>query len=161
VLHAARCKCRTRKTRQKSSSGHHPTTLSGYIFATKACIDNRKKNLLRSNISSTCPHNMVNFGPLVIDRMVWVYRPGAVKIRNFATICQVLMYHTEMFGFVRSKYSKIFPKFTKRVIGLLSVIRRFTNTCLLDLHGNYFPLLPRHVEILAENRRIFPSKARS
>ena len=29
--------------RKKSPSGHHPTTLSGYIFATKACIDNRKK----------------------------------------------------------------------------------------------------------------------
>ena len=38
---------------KKSPSGHHPTTLSGYIFATKACIDNRKKNLLSSNISST------------------------------------------------------------------------------------------------------------
>ena len=45
VLHAARCKCkcRTQKSRQKSPSGHHPTTLSGYIFATKACIDNREK----------------------------------------------------------------------------------------------------------------------
>jgi len=43
VLHAARCKCRTQKSRQKSPSGHHPTTLSGYVFATKACIDNRKK----------------------------------------------------------------------------------------------------------------------
>ena len=30
------------KCRQKSPSGHHRTTLSGYIFATKACIDNRK-----------------------------------------------------------------------------------------------------------------------
>jgi len=36
-------KCRTQKSRQKSPSGHHPTTLSGYIFATKACIDNRKR----------------------------------------------------------------------------------------------------------------------
>jgi len=37
--------------------------LSGYIFAPKACIDSRK-NLLNNNISSTCPHNMVNFGSL-------------------------------------------------------------------------------------------------
>ena len=29
-----------------------------YIFATKAYIDNRK-NLLNSNVSPTCPHNMV------------------------------------------------------------------------------------------------------
>jgi len=34
------------------------------IFATKAGIDNRGKNLLNSNISSICPHNMVNFGLL-------------------------------------------------------------------------------------------------
>jgi len=52
--------------RQKSPFWHHRTTLSGYIFGTKACIDNRK-NLLSSNISSTCPHNMVNFGPLTAE----------------------------------------------------------------------------------------------
>jgi len=47
--------------------------LSGYIFETKARIDNRKKNLLSSNISSTCPHNIVNFGPLAakIILLVW------------------------------------------------------------------------------------------
>jgi len=30
--------------RKKSPSAHHRTTLLDYIFATKACIDNRKKN---------------------------------------------------------------------------------------------------------------------
>jgi len=32
-----------------------------------------KKNLLSSNISSTCPHNMVNFGPLAAEivSLVW------------------------------------------------------------------------------------------
>jgi len=40
--------------------------LSGYIFTTKARIDNRKKNLLSSNMSTTCPHDMVNFGPLAL-----------------------------------------------------------------------------------------------
>ena len=61
------------KSRQKSPSGHQRTTLSGYIFATKARIKNRKKNLLSSNISSTCSHNMVNFGPLAaeIGSVVW------------------------------------------------------------------------------------------
>jgi len=52
---------------QKSPSEHHRTTLSGYIFATKACIDNRKKSLLSSNISSRCLYNMVNFGPLAVE----------------------------------------------------------------------------------------------
>ena len=32
-----------RKSRQKSPSGYHRTTLSGYIFANKARIDNQKK----------------------------------------------------------------------------------------------------------------------
>jgi len=61
------------KSRQKSPSGHHHTTLSGYIFATKARIDNWKKNLLSSNMSSRCPHNMVNFCPLAaqIGLPVW------------------------------------------------------------------------------------------
>ena len=59
--------------RKKSPFRHHRTTLSGHIFVTKTCIDNRKKNLLSSIISSTCPHNMVNFGPLAteIDPVVW------------------------------------------------------------------------------------------
>jgi len=53
LLYAAHWKHRTQKSRQKSQSGHHRTTLSGYIFATEAHIDNRK-NLLNSSMSSTC-----------------------------------------------------------------------------------------------------------
>ena len=45
VLHVAGWKYRTQKWRKKSPSGHHPTTLSGYIFATEACIDNRRKTI--------------------------------------------------------------------------------------------------------------------
>jgi len=73
VLHGARWKYGTQKSCQKSPSRHHRTTLSGYIFATKARIDNRKKSLLSSNISSTCPHNMVNFGELAAEivSLVW------------------------------------------------------------------------------------------
>ena len=43
-----------------------------YIFAAKTRIDNRKK-LLDSNVSPTCPHNMVNFGPLATEivSLVW------------------------------------------------------------------------------------------
>jgi len=33
----------TQKLGKKSQSAHHRTTLSGCIFAIKACIDNRKK----------------------------------------------------------------------------------------------------------------------
>jgi len=43
VLHAARWKCRSQKIAKNWPSGHHRTTLSGYIFPTDACINNRKK----------------------------------------------------------------------------------------------------------------------
>jgi len=61
------------KMTQKSPSVHHRTTLSSYIFATKACIDNRKKNLLNSKTSSTCSYKMANFGPLTAEivSLVW------------------------------------------------------------------------------------------
>ena len=70
MLHAAHWKYRTQKFAKKSASAHHRTTLLGYIFAAKACIDNRKTNLLNSNIFSTGPHNMVNFGPLTAE-IIW------------------------------------------------------------------------------------------
>jgi len=71
---------------KKSPSAHHRTTLLGYIFATKACIDNLKK-LLNSNVSSTCPHNMVKFGPLTaeIDWRVWGTRGNFNGFRVFVT----------------------------------------------------------------------------
>ena len=77
---------------QKSPSWHHPTTSSGYIFATKVCIDNRKKNLLSSNISSTCPHNklIVNFGPLTaeIGLPVWGTPANFNRFRVLASLLQ-------------------------------------------------------------------------
>ena len=70
--HAARWKYRTQKIAKNLPSAHHRTTLSGYIFATKACIDSRK-NLLNSNIFPTRPYNMVNFGLLAAEifSLVW------------------------------------------------------------------------------------------
>jgi len=48
------------KIAKKSPSGRHCTTLSGYIFATKAHIDNQKK-LLNSSVS---PHMSSQYGEL-------------------------------------------------------------------------------------------------
>ena len=56
-----------KKIAKNLPSRHRRTTLSGYIFATKACIQNQKKSLLNSNTSSTCHHNMANFGPLTAE----------------------------------------------------------------------------------------------
>jgi len=48
--------------RNKSPKIRHVGTI-----ATDEGIDNRKNNLLSSNISSTRSHNMVNFSPLTAD----------------------------------------------------------------------------------------------
>jgi len=96
VLHAARWKCRTQKITKNSPSGHHLTTSLGYIFATKACIDNRKKNLLNSNISPTCPYNMVNFGLLAAEivSLVW----GTPDNFNGFRILAALLHGTPVVG---------------------------------------------------------------
>jgi len=63
VLHAAGWKYRKQKIAILA-----PSTLSGYIFGTKAKASiNKWKKLLNSNISSTRPDNMVNFGLLTAE----------------------------------------------------------------------------------------------
>jgi len=99
VLHVARCKYRTQKMVKNVPSGHHRTTLSGYIFATKARIDN-------------CPHNMVNFGPLAaeIGSGVWGtpanfngFRVLAVSLHSSQVmgVCQTLRRCTEGATYIR------------------------------------------------------------
>jgi len=92
MLHTARWKCRN----QNSPSVHHHTTLSGYIFTTKAYIDNRKKNLLNSNISSTRPCNMVNFGPLMAEITSGVW--GTPANFNGFPILAALLHGTLLVG---------------------------------------------------------------
>jgi len=87
-----------KKVAKNRHLGHHRTTLSGYIFATKARIDNRKKNLLNSNISSTCPHNMVNFGQLAAEILSLVWgNPGNF---NGFRVLAALMHGTLVVGTV-------------------------------------------------------------
>jgi len=85
---------------QKSPCGHHRTTLSGYIFATKAHIDNRKNNLLSSNISSRCPHVVVNFGPLAAEivSLVW----GTPSNFNGFHVWAALLHGTPILGISQS-----------------------------------------------------------
>jgi len=86
VLHAARWKYSTQKLRKKLPSAHHRTSLLGYIFVTKAHIDNRKK-VLNSNISSTWLHNMVNVGPTAeIGSGVWDTRANFNGFRVLASL---------------------------------------------------------------------------
>jgi len=85
-MRAARWKYRTQKTRHLGIA-----QLCRVIFATKAHIDNRKKNFLSNNISPRCPNNMVNFGPLTgvtaeIDSGVWGTPANFNGFRVLATL---------------------------------------------------------------------------
>jgi len=57
---------------KNSPSGHHCTTLSGYISATKACIDNRKK-LVKQQYLPRMSLQYSELGPLAaeIASLVW------------------------------------------------------------------------------------------
>jgi len=63
-------------------------TLLGYIFVTKARIDNRKKDLLSTDMSSTCSHNTVNFGLLTAEICwrVWGIRANFNGFRVLAAL---------------------------------------------------------------------------
>jgi len=82
---------------KKSPSLHHRTTLSGHIFATKACIDNRNKTVKQQYLHYTCPDNMVNFGPQTaeIGSGVWGtptnfngFRVLAALYTAYSSVCQ-------------------------------------------------------------------------
>jgi len=78
VLHAAGWKYRTQKERKKWPSAHHRKILSGYIFAT--------------NISSTCSHNMVNFGPLTAETG-WRVRGILANFNGVRVLASLLQRH--------------------------------------------------------------------
>jgi len=59
-------------------------------------MDNRKKNLLSSNISSIRFHNMVNFGPLAAEivSLIW----GTPATFNGFRVLAALLYGTPVVG---------------------------------------------------------------
>jgi len=88
VLQAARSKYRRQKIAKNLPFGHHRTTFSGYIFASKARIDNRKK-LLNSNISRTRSHNLVNLGRLAAE-ICWRVWGTPANLNGFRVLAALL-----------------------------------------------------------------------
>ena len=88
LRHTARWKHRTQKNRRKSPSGHHPTTLSGYIFATKA-LSTIGKKLVKQQYLPTCPHNMVNFGSLAAE-ICWRVWGTPANFNGFRVLAALL-----------------------------------------------------------------------
>ena len=90
VLHAARWKYRSQKIAKKSPYRHHRTPLSGCIFATKACIDNRKKIVKQPYLYMSCRYGEL-WPTNGWDRFVslghpckfqWVLRLGSLTARH-------------------------------------------------------------------------------
>ena len=87
MLHAARWKCRTQKIAKNSPSAHHRTTLSK-ISSQLRHVSTIGKKLLNSNISSTCRHNKVNFGPLTAEIGWRVFRSPILAALAYCTTLQ-------------------------------------------------------------------------
>ena len=97
MLHCARgsLKIQDTKNRQKFAICA-PSHNLGYIFATKAYISNQK-NLLNSDTSFTCPHNMVNFGPLMAE-ICWRVWGTPANFNRFRILALLLYQHRSMEG---------------------------------------------------------------
>jgi len=99
VLHAARCKCRT----QKVAKNRHLGTIAQFCRAISSQLRHVStigKKLLSSSISSTWPHNMVNFGPLVAEiiSLVW----GTPGNFNGFRILAALLHDTLVVGVIQT-----------------------------------------------------------
>jgi len=89
LLHAARWKYRT----QNVAKNRHPGTIAQLWRAVSSQVRHvstiGKKNFLSSNISSTCPHNMVNFGPLTAE-ICWRVWGTPVNFNGFRVLAALL-----------------------------------------------------------------------
>jgi len=74
---------------KKSPFWHHRTTLSGYIFGSKACIDHRKINFLNSNTPFICRDNMVNFDLLTAE-ICWRVWGTPANFNGFLVLAALL-----------------------------------------------------------------------
>ena len=90
----------------------------------------RKKNLLSSNICSTCPHNMVNFGPLEaeIASLVW----STPSNFNGFHVLASLLHSTLVLGNVYKLLSKHCECSTLIVYAMVYCIAANLCTCLTD-----------------------------
>ena len=79
-----------RKKSLKSRPLHTTVQLCRAISLQLRHVSTIGKNLLSSNISSTCPHNMVNFGPLAAEilSLVWGTPGNFNGFRVLSTLLQ-------------------------------------------------------------------------
>jgi len=92
VLHPARWKYRTQKI-AISPPSHN---FVGLYLRNESMCRQSDKNLLSSNTSSTCPRNMVNFGPLTAEICSGVW--GTLAIFNGFCVLAALLHGTLVAG---------------------------------------------------------------
>jgi len=89
MLHAARWKYRTQKNRHLGTI----TQLYRAVSLQLMHVSIIGKNLLNSNTSSTCPENMVNFGPLAAEISSGVWGTPA-NFNGFRVLVELLQRHS-------------------------------------------------------------------
>jgi len=90
LLHAALWKCRTQEIRQKNRHLGTIAQLCRAIYLQLRHVSTIGKKLLSSSISSTRPHNMVNFSLLAAEivSLVWGTQANFNGFRIFASLLQ-------------------------------------------------------------------------
>jgi len=90
VLHARLAENTGRKNNQNSPSAHRRTTLLNCILATKACIDNREKTIVKQQYLLHMSHNMANFGPLTAKIGLPVWGTPSANFNGFLVLPSLL-----------------------------------------------------------------------
>ena len=114
---------------QKSPSGHHRATLWDWIFATEACIDNRKKLVRQQYPLHICPHNMANLG-LGWDRFGSLGHP--CKLQRLSRLGSVLLHATLVVG-----VSQTLRRWTEGA----TYLRQAAITLFIGRHSSWFIFL--------------------
>ena len=96
MLRAARGNIQDAKIAKNSQFGHHRTTLSDYIFATKACIGSWKKTCKAAISPPHVPTIWQTYGPLAseIGLVVW----GTPAHFNGFRVFAALLHSTPVVG---------------------------------------------------------------
>ena len=144
LLHTASWKHRTQKSRQKSPSGHHRTTLSGYIFATKAHIDNRKKLVKQQYVLHMSPQYGELWPTSGWERFTSLGYPckfplvlclGSVTVRHLVVgISQILRCWTEGATYIRQGDHHVGHWPTLLVVRVITTVISMTFPFCITLH---------------------------
>jgi len=87
--------------RKKVAKNRHLGTIAqlcGAISSQLRHVSTFGKNLLSSNISFTCPHNMVNFGPLAVEIGLPFWGWGTPANFNGFRVLAALLHGSQVVG---------------------------------------------------------------